>query len=40
LGEKKILVLIDGGKRDNKLDDCSTFEIMEVSRDNVGSLRS
>jgi hypothetical protein len=32
--------LVDGGKRENQLDDCGTFEIMEMSRDIFGSLKS
>jgi hypothetical protein len=39
LGGEQWLVLVDGGKRKNK-DDCGTFERMEVSKDNVGSLKS
>jgi hypothetical protein len=39
LGGKKWLVLVDGGKKENRLDDCSTFERMEVSRDNAESLK-
>jgi hypothetical protein len=38
LGGEEWLVLIDCGKRENGLDVCSTFEKMEVKRDNVGSL--
>jgi len=34
--EKKLLVLIDGGKRENKLDDCNTFERMKMNRYNLG----
>ncbi len=34
------LVLIDGGKRENKLDDNSTFERMEVNKGSFGSLKS
>jgi hypothetical protein len=40
LGREEELVLINGGKKDNRLDDYSTFEKMEVNRDNVGSLKS
>ncbi len=40
LGWKEWFVLIDGGKKENILDGCSTFERMEVNRDNVGSLKS
>jgi hypothetical protein len=40
LGGVEWLVLIDGGRREKRLDDCSTFEKMEVSRDSVGSLKS
>jgi len=31
LGGEKCLVLVDRGKRESRLDLCSTFEIMEVS---------
>jgi hypothetical protein len=34
------LVLINGEKKDNRLDVCGTFEIMEVNRDNFGRLKS
>jgi len=40
LGGEEWLVLIDGGKKENKLDDSSTFERMEISRGNFGSLKS
>jgi hypothetical protein len=40
LGREELLVLVDGGKRENKLDDCSPFEIMEVSKDKTGNLKS
>ncbi len=40
LGGEEWLVLVDGGKEDNKLDDYSIFERMEVSRDSVGRLES
>jgi hypothetical protein len=33
LGREEWLVLVDGGKMENRLDVCSTFEIMEVSKD-------
>jgi hypothetical protein len=36
----KWLILVDGGKRENRLDDCGIFERMEVSRDSFGSLKS
>ncbi len=39
MGGKEWLILINGGNRENRLDVCSTFERMEVSRDNVGSLK-
>jgi hypothetical protein len=39
LGGKELLVLIDGGNRESGLDVCSTFERMEMSKDNVGSLK-
>jgi hypothetical protein len=32
--------LSNGGKKENRLDDCGTFERMEVSRDSFGSLKS
>jgi hypothetical protein len=40
LGVEEELVLVNGGKKDNRLDDCITFEKMEVNRDIVGSLKS
>ncbi len=40
LGGEEWLVLVDGGKKENKLDDSSTFERMEVNRGNFGSLKS
>jgi hypothetical protein len=33
-------VLVDGGKKENRLGDYNIFERIEVSRDNVGSLKS
>jgi hypothetical protein len=39
VGEER-LILVDGGKRDNILDDISTFERMEVSKGSFGSLKS
>ncbi len=39
LGGKGWLVLINGEKRGKRLDDCSTFKLMEVSKNNVGSLK-
>jgi hypothetical protein len=30
---------MDGGKKENRLDDYNTFERMEMSRDSVGSLK-
>ncbi len=35
-----MIILVDGGKRENRLDVCSTFERMEVNKDSVGSLKS
>jgi len=40
LGRKKWLVLINGGKKENRMDDYSTFERMEVNNDSVGNLKS
>jgi hypothetical protein len=37
LGGKKWLVLIDGGKRENRLDDNNTFKIMEMSNGRFGA---
>jgi hypothetical protein len=34
------LVLVNGGKRESRLDVCSTFERMELNTDNVRSLKS
>jgi len=40
LGREEWLVLVGGGKKENRLDDYSTFERMEMNRDSVGSLKS
>jgi hypothetical protein len=40
LVEKKWLVLVDGRKKETKMDVYSSFERMEVNKDNVGSLKS
>jgi hypothetical protein len=40
LRRKEKLVLVDGGKRENRLNVCSTFERMEIRKDSVGSLKS
>jgi hypothetical protein len=37
---KKWLFLIDGRKKESKMDICSSFERMEVIKDNVGNLKS
>jgi hypothetical protein len=37
---KKWLVLVDGRKKKNRMDGCSSFERMGVSRDSVESLKS
>jgi hypothetical protein len=37
---KKRLILVDDGKKENKLDDNSTFERMEVSKGSFGRLKS
>jgi hypothetical protein len=37
---KKLLVLVDDGKRKSKLGICNTFEKMEGSKDTVESLKS
>jgi len=39
-GRRRMIILVDGGKRENRLDVCSTFERMEANRDSVGSLKS
>jgi hypothetical protein len=39
LGGEEWLVLIDGRNKENRMDVCSSFERMEVNRDNVGSLK-
>jgi hypothetical protein len=36
----KCLILVDGRKKENRLDVWGSFERMEVSGDNVGSLKS
>jgi hypothetical protein len=40
VGGKEWLVLVDGGNKENILNDCGTFERMEGSRDGFGSLKS
>jgi len=40
LGGEEWLVLADGGEKENKLDDSSTFERMEVSMGSFESLQS
>jgi hypothetical protein len=37
LGREKWLVLVDGGKRENRLHDSSTFEIIEMSKGSFGT---
>jgi hypothetical protein len=37
---EELLILVDDGKRDNRLDVIGIFEIMEVSRDSFESLKS
>jgi hypothetical protein len=37
LGGKKLLVLVDGGKKEDKLDHNSTFERMEMSTGRFGT---
>ncbi len=39
LGGEEWLVLIDGGKKENKLDDNSTFVRMEMNKGSFGNLR-
>jgi hypothetical protein len=38
LRREERLVLVDGGKRENRLNVYSTFERMEIRKDSVGSL--
>jgi hypothetical protein len=40
LGGEKSFVLTYGGKRENRLDDSSTFERMEVNKGSFGNLKS
>ncbi len=40
MGVEKWLVIVDGGKKDNRLDDSGIFEKMEVSKDSFWSLKS
>jgi hypothetical protein len=40
LGGEKLLVLVDGGKKENKLNDSSTFERMEINMGSFGNLKS
>ncbi len=37
LGGKEWLVLVDDGKKENTLDDSSTFEIIKVSKGSFGA---
>ncbi len=37
LGGKERLILVDGGKRENRLDDNNTFEIIKVNRGSFGT---
>ncbi len=37
---KEWLLLVDGKEKESRMDVCNSFERMEVSRDNVGSLKS
>jgi hypothetical protein len=39
-GRKKWLVLVDDKKKECRLDNCNSFERMEVNRDTVGRLKS
>ncbi len=39
MGREAWLILVDGGKKDNRLDVYNIFERMEVSKDSVGSLK-
>jgi hypothetical protein len=40
LGGKKQLILVNGGKNENKSDDSSTFERIKLNRGSFGSLKS
>jgi hypothetical protein len=40
LGGEEWLVLVDDGKKENKLNDYGTFERMEMSRNSFESLKS
>jgi len=40
LGGEEWLVLVDGGEKENKLDDSNTFERMEINMNSFGSLKS
>jgi hypothetical protein len=39
LGREEWLILVDGKKKESRMDVCSSFERMEMTRDNVGSLK-
>jgi hypothetical protein len=39
-GKKRMIVLVNGGKKENRLDVYCTFERMELNRDSVGNLKS
>jgi hypothetical protein len=39
-GKRRMINLVDGGQKDNRLDIYSIFERMEVRKDSVGNLKS
>jgi len=40
LGRKRMISFNNGGKTENRLDECGFFEGMEVNKDSVASLKS
>jgi hypothetical protein len=40
LSREIMINLVDGRKKESRLDGCSSFEKMEVNRDSVGNLKS
>jgi hypothetical protein len=39
LGREDWLILVDGKKKENRMDVCNNFKRMEMSKDNVESLK-
>ncbi len=39
LGKNEWLILVDGKKKENRMDVCSSFERIEMGKDNDGNLK-